>query len=183
MQLELIKRTLCLFVAIILTVTTNCGGGGSSGSEEVPKSGGSATGGVRNPVCAEGQSSGEVERPQFVMNLPGQTSWYASPLIVDLDDDGNNELIAAYYSVYVFANDGTLLDRIDGNSGRVYAPHVVADLEGDGKIEVVFGNRHEIYAYEWTGGKFDLKDGWPADTTTAGESPEVRGLAVAESGF
>ncbi len=167
---------------LILTTTICCSGGGgsSSGSEEIQKSSGSATGGARNPVCTEGQSNGEVERPQFVMNLPGQTSWYASPLIADLDGDGNNELIAAYYSVYVFSRDGTLLDRVDGNSGRVYAPHVVADLEGDGHIEVVFGNRHEIYAYEWKGGKFNLKDGWPADTTTAGESPEVRGLAAAD---
>jgi hypothetical protein len=183
----------CAFVILFLAALISCGGGGGSSGNDTPagddtSSGnqndfvndGSATGGERNPVCAAGQSSGEVQAPQFVMNLAGQTSWFASPVIADLDGDGNRELIAAYYSVYVFASDGTLLDRVDGNGGRVYAPHVVADLEGDGIVEVVFGNGHEVYTYEWINGKFTLKDGWPADTTTAGESPEVRGLAAAD---
>ena len=157
------------------------GNGGSSGNGDViPARGGSATGGERNSVCLIGQSTGEVQSPQFVMNLEGQTSWYASPVIADLDGNGNNELIAAYYSVYVFSSGGALLDRVDGGNGRIYAPHVVADLEGDGISEVVYGNRHEVYAYEWINGGLQLKNGWPADTTTAGESPEVRGLAAAD---
>jgi hypothetical protein len=114
------------------------------------------------------------------MNLQGQTSWYASPVVADLDGDGKNELIAAYYSVYVFASDGSLLSRADGGSGRIYAPHVVVDLEGDGIPEIVYGSGHEVYAYEWRNGRLSLKAGWPVDTTTAGESPEVRGLAAAD---
>jgi hypothetical protein len=114
------------------------------------------------------------------MNLDGQTSWYASPVVADLDGDGENELIAAYYSVYVFDSQGRLLDRVDHNGGRVYAPHVVVDLEGDGVPEVVFGAGHLVHAYEWQSGGLVLKPGWPADTTTAGESPEVRGLAAAD---
>jgi hypothetical protein len=175
----------------VWAVIGSCGGGGSGGSGsagsdeapntgDAPVTGGSATGGERNPVCLAGTSPGEVARPQFLMNLPGQTSWYASPLVADLDGDGKNELIAAYYAVYVFGSDGTLLSRADGGSGRVYAPHVVADLEGDGVAEVVFGRGHEVYAYEWKNRQLALKPGWPADTTTAGESPEVRGLAAAD---
>ena len=138
----------CLFIALLSTILCCCWDSGSSSgksdnsnqtigssdSSAPPDSPsiGSATGGERNPVCAPGDSSGEVERPQFVMNLPGQTSWYASPVIVDLDDDGRKELIAAYYSVYVYDSDGTLLDKVDGGNGRIYAPHVVVDLEGDG---------------------------------------------------
>ncbi len=175
-----------LLLAVWATISS-CGGGSSgSGSNETPNGGGapindgSATGGERNPVCVAGTSQGEVIRPQFLMNLPGQTSWYASPLVADLDGDGKNELIAAYYSVYVFGSDGTLLSRADGGSGRVYAPHVVADLEGDGIPEIIFGRGHEVYAYEWKNKQLNLKPGWPADTTTAGESPEVRGLAAAD---
>jgi hypothetical protein len=37
-----------------------------------------------------------------------------------------------------------------------------------------------VYAYEWRGGRFALKPGWPADTTSAGQAPEVRGLAAAD---
>ncbi|MGD8257441.1 MAG: FG-GAP-like repeat-containing protein [Desulfobacterales bacterium] len=186
----------CLFIALLSTILCCCWDSGSSSgksdnsnqtigssdSSAPPDSPsiGSATGGERNPVCAAGESSGEVERPQFVMNLPGQTSWYASPVIVDLDDDGRKELIAAYYSVYVYDSDGTLLDKVDGGNGRIYAPHVVVDLEGDGIPELVYGNSNEVYAYEWEDLQFKLKAGWPADTTTAGESPEVRGLAAAD---
>jgi hypothetical protein len=121
-----------------------------------------------------------VQRPQFVRNLAGQTSWFASPILADINGDGRKELIAAYYSVYVFGSDYTLLAQANGGSGRVYAPHVVADLEGDGIPEIVYGNGHEIYAYEWRNGGLHLKAGWPADTTTAGEAPEVRGLAAAD---
>ena len=179
-----LRHLLTVFLASILL---NCSGGGSS--SDITNSGnqagdnlstGSATGGERNPVCAAAGSTGGVQRPQFVMNLSGQTSWYASPLIADLDDDGRNELIAAYYSVFVYDSDGTLLDRVDGGSGRIYAPHIVVDLEGDGITELIYGNRHEVYAYEWRNLQFHPKTGWPADTTTAGESPEVRGLSAAD---
>jgi hypothetical protein len=57
---------------------------------------------------------------------------------------------------------------------------VVVDLEGDGVPEVIFGARHEVYAYEWRNGRLVLKPGWPVDTTSAGQSPEVRGLAAAD---
>ena len=36
-----------------------------------------------------------MRRPEFVRNLAGQTSWFASPVVADLDGDGENELIAA----------------------------------------------------------------------------------------
>jgi len=74
------------------------------------------------------------------LNRQGQTSWYASPVVADLGGDGKNELIAAYYSIRVFASDGSLLSRADGGSGRVYAPHAVGDLEGDGIPEIVCGS-------------------------------------------
>ena len=179
-----LRHLLTVFLASILL---NCSGGGSSsditnsGNQENDNlSTGSATGGERNPVCAAAGSTAGVQRPQFVMNLSGQTSWYASPLITDLDNDGRNELIAAYYSVFVYDSDGTLLDRVDGGSGRIYAPHIIVDLEGDGITELIYGNRHEVYAYEWRNLQFHPKTGWPADTTTAGESPEVRGLSAAD---
>ena len=173
------------YLVFLCVTLTGCGGGGGSGETGQGGGGGSfidgsATGGERNTVCLSGTSTGEVVRPQFVMNLAGQTSWYASPVVADLDGDGEKELIAAYYSVYVFGSDGTLLDRADEGSGRVYAPHVVVDLEGDGIVEIVCGNSHEVYVYEWRNGRLVVKAGWPADTTTAGESPEVRGLAAAD---
>lgn len=130
--------------------------------------------------CPSGESQGSVQTPVFVTNLNGQTSWYASPVVYDLDGDGSNELIAAYYNVYVFSSEGALLDIADDGSGRVYTPHVVADLEGDGTTEVVVGRGHEVFAFEWNGSELAVKSGWPADTTTGGSAPEIRGMAAAD---
>ena len=132
------------------------------------------------PICEPGNSSGAVQRPVFVRNLSGQTSWYASPVIEDLDGDGSKELIAAYYDTFVFSSSGTLIHRAEQGDGRVYAPHVVIDLDFDDVTEVVVGRGHEVIAFEWTGTQLQVKDGWPADTTTGGNSPEVRGLAAAD---
>jgi hypothetical protein len=117
----------------------------------------------------------------FITNLRGQTSWYASPVIADLDGNGSKELIAAYHSVYVFDSGRRLLaDSEDGDDGRVYAPHVVVDLEGDGSQEIVVGRGHQVVAYSWSGDSSALDRRWVADTTTANNQPEVRGLAAAD---
>jgi len=173
-----------LGLSCLSALTLGCGGGGGSGSETGSGGNGSsgtpvqgnATGGVRNVVCTAGQSAGEVQAPVFRMNLDGQTSWYASPVVADLDGNGENELIAAYYSIYVYDRQGRLIERVDHGSGRVYAPHVVVDLEGDGVADVVFGAGSLVHAYEWRSGQLVQKTGWPADTA----SPEVRGLAAAD---
>ena len=174
---------------VTLASIVGCGGGGGAAtdggtshdaSRPPRRDGGSSTGGTRNPVCAAGTSAGEVAAPMFVKNLRGETSWYASPVVQDLDGDGQNELIAAYYSVFVFDSAGELITKAEGGEGRVYAPHVVADLEGDGVVEVVYGNGHEVWAYEYRDHMLVQKPGWPADTTTAGNPPEVRGLAAAD---
>ncbi len=128
-------------------------------------------------VCPAAGPTGPVEAPVFVRNLSGQTSWFAAPVVADLDGDGAAELVAATYDVDVFSGDGTLLDRADDGSGRVYAPHVVADLDGDGTTEVVAGRGHQVWVWEWTGSALAVKSGWPADTTTGGNPPEVRGMA------
>ncbi len=167
-------------MALVLAATGCGGGSGSGGSSSTGEFDGSSTGGERNPVCRVGQSGGEVRRPEFVRNLAGQTSWLASPVVADLDHDGENELIAAYYSLYAFTPSGNLIDRADGNGSRIYAPHVVVDLEGDGTVEIVCGQGRQVYAYEWRNRQFSVKAGWPADTTCAGSAPEVRGLAAAD---
>ncbi|HMR77361.1 MAG TPA: hypothetical protein PKD61_19765, partial [Polyangiaceae bacterium] len=64
------------------------GGSGSGGGGANGTGGGSTTGGNRNPTCDKGTSAGEVQAPTFVRNVKGQTSWFASPIIYDLDGDG-----------------------------------------------------------------------------------------------
>ena len=77
-----------------------------------------------------------MAEPTFVTNLSGQTSWYAGPVVADLDGDGSNELIAAYYDVYVFDSGLNLLDTAEWGDSRVYAPHVVADLLDEHRVHL-----------------------------------------------
>ncbi len=132
-----------------------------------------------NSRCGTGVSGGLVQAPQFVRNIPGQTSWFAPPVVNDLDGDGQNELIAGYYSLFVYDRDGVQLARANGNGSRIYAPFVVSDLEKDGIFDIVIGQGKNVYVYEWRNDGLTLKTGWPKDTTT-GSSPEVRGLAAAD---
>lgn len=172
----------CMLVAA-LGLLNGCdqGGGGNEDNSSTPAAGGgdSFTGGETNPVCTEDTSGGPVQEPVFVRNIRGQTSWYASPVVADLDGDGSREIVAAYYSLYVHDAQGNRLDSADGNGSRIYAPHVVCDLDLDGIMEIACGQGHEVYVYEWRNG-LHIKDGWPADTTCNGESPEVRGMAAAD---
>lgn len=133
-----------------------------------------------SPPCTAGSPSGPVQAPVFVRNLDGQTGWFASPLAADLDGDGSLELVAAYYNIYVFDGAMNLLDIADDGSSRVYAPHVIVDLDGDGTLEVVAGRGHEVFAWQWNGSQLVVKNGWPADTTCAGNEPEIRGMAAAD---
>ncbi len=173
-----LRYVLTVFVAAIGLGA--CSGDDPGESRPPRPDGGSSTGGTRNPVCTTGTSAGEVQAPTFVRNLRGQTSWYASPVVVDLDEDGENELVAAYYDIFVFNREGALIHTAEFGEGRVYAPHAVVDLEGDGTVEVVYGRGHEVWALEWDGGAFAPKAGWPADVAGGGNTPEVRGLAVAD---
>ena len=142
--------------------------------------GGNTTGGTNNPTCSPGTATAPVSKPVYWKHLDGETSWFAAPLVVDLDNDGKRELIAAYYSTFIFDSTGTQVDKIASASDRVYAPHIVADLEGDEIMEIVEGRGSAVYAYEWKGGQAVLKAGWPASIDTTGDGPEVRGLAAGD---
>jgi hypothetical protein len=130
-----------------------------------------------NATCTDEGGSTAVSRPEFVMNLSiGNTGWYSSPAVVDLDGDGSNEIVAPFYDIAVWDASGNLLDRLesgDTHTGRVYAPAVVADLEGDGVTEVVVGGSDgTVAAYEWRDGQLQIKPGWETNSTCSnGECP------------
>jgi hypothetical protein len=122
-----------------------------------------------------------VKKPVWVRRIdPGQTGWFSSPSLVDLTGDGTLEIVAPLYSTYVYSATGTRLATGTATAGRVYAPSVVADLDGDGITEVVAGGSGTVAAYEWRNGTLSIKDGWPASVASGGQSPEVRGLAAAD---
>jgi len=122
-----------------------------------------------------------VRRPQFVRRIAtGETGWFSSPGLVDLNGDGRLEIVAPFYSTFVFDAKGQQLARRTATKGRVYAPSVVTDLEGDGVPDVVVGGTGSVAAYQFRHGGLHLKRGWPASVRSGGQTPEVRGLAAAD---
>ncbi len=132
--------------------------------------------------CVSEGGTAAVRRPELQRQIPtGETGWFSSPGLVDLDGDGRLEIVAPFYSTFVFDASGRLLGKGRSSKGRVYAPSVVADLEGDGVPDIVVGgNEGTVAAYELRGGRLRSKAGWPASTDSGGQSPEVRGLAAAD---
>jgi FG-GAP-like repeat len=124
----------------------------------------------------------KVSAPRFVRTIAtGETGWFSSPGLVDLDGDGRLEIVAPFYSTFVFDANGRQLGKGTATKGRVYAPGVVADLDGDEAPEIVVGgNEGTVAAYDLVGGRLQIKAGWPASTCSGGQCPEVRGMAAAD---
>jgi hypothetical protein len=133
-------------------------------------------------TAVESASAERVAAPRFVRNVgTGETGWFSSPGLVDLNGDGRREIVAPFYSTFVFDAKGRLLGRGTATEGRVYAPGVVADLEDDGAPEIVVGgNEGTVAAYSLVGRRLQLEPGWPASTCSGGQCPEARGMAAAD---
>ncbi|PIE56258.1 MAG: hypothetical protein CSA34_05075 [Desulfobulbus propionicus] len=120
-----------------------------------------------------------VQRPVPIKRIQWTgTAWFGSPMVHDLGT-GSRKIIGTFYSIYVWDGQGNELDHVSLDS-RVYAPAVVADLEGDGIFEIVAGCDDEVVAYEWRSGRLQAKSGWPVSVCSAGQCPEVRGLAAGD---
>lgn len=113
------------------------------------------------------------------------TSWFGSPIIHDLGS-GERKLIGTYYDIIVWDKNFNEIARAPHGSayphkGRIYAPAVCADLDGDGIWEIVVGSTAgSVAAYEWRNNTLSIKAGWPASACDAGQCPEVRGLAAGD---
>lgn len=194
---------LAAVVGIATLAAEACGGGGSSQAGgpgdaggapdgtsalvDAPAGGGEssvlADGAVSpTPSCAAGASAGPVQKPTLLFNLAaGETGWFSSPAVYDLNGDGKKEIVAPLYSTFVYDAQGHKLAKGTATQGRVYAPGVVADLDHDGVPEIVVGgNNGTVAAYEWKSGALSVKSGWPVSTDSGGQSPEARGMAAAD---
>ncbi|MBI5531287.1 MAG: VCBS repeat-containing protein [Deltaproteobacteria bacterium] len=180
---------LFLLAAMHASCSSDSTGGGAAGAGAPPSK--TYPDGSIEPTAscvAEGGTSA-VQSPVLVHNLKGdkswaETGWFSSPAIVKLDTSGKSYIVAPFYSLFVFDSAGTCVATIkkdDYTQGRIYAPAVIADLDGDGVIEVVAaGGKGTVGAYEWKEGTLKIKEGWPASTSCGGESPENRGMAAAD---
>lgn len=132
--------------------------------------------------------SSNVSEPQLQMTLPASwdENWFSSPAVYDIDNDGNNEIIASRHSVlYVWKSDGTLYWRAavgqdassssDHGSSRMYSSPVVWDLDNDGMGEIAIAYSNQVAVYEHNG---SLKSGWPV--SFPGSDGENRSIACAD---
>src|SRR5262249_24539966 len=91
-------------------------------------------------VCSAAGGKTAVKAPRFVRNIAtGETGWFASPGLVDLNGDGKLEIVVPFYSTFVFDAKGRLLGKGTATKGRVYAPGGVGDLDADKLPEIVVG--------------------------------------------
>jgi hypothetical protein len=152
------RNVAALLVLALSLCQVACGGGGSAqatGRREVP---------YGTPV--------ELWRDGGCFSSWCQTGWYASPAVVDLAGNGQAAVVwGSYDLVALEAGTGALRWRASSGS-RVWPSPAVADLDGDGALEIAVGRGgDELTVYSAAGG---VK--WTAHPFGAGE---VRTLAVA----
>lgn len=99
------------------------------------------------PVAADAPRTGSIQTPVLKWQNGGcysswcETGWYSSPAVMDVDNDGVPEVIAATYSVFALnGEDGSVQWSVDPQGGRVWAGVAVADIDGDGQAEIITGH-------------------------------------------
>ncbi len=101
------------------------------------------------------------------------TGWYSSPIIVDLDRDGSTEVVWGAYDVVSLNGTNGAVEWRATNGQRVWPGVAVADLTGDGTLEVIAGRGgDQLTVYNATGGVV-----WTRNPFGGGE---VRTVAVAD---
>ncbi len=114
-----------------------------------------------------------------------ETGWYSSPATADLDGDGQVEVIASSYSIFVLDGSTGALewklssghDRSEPNAtnvGRTWPGIVVADVDNDGEVEIVTAHSGGWVSVYNAAGYFEA--GWPQHPT----GNELRGLSVSD---
>ncbi len=114
-----------------------------------------------------------------------ETGWYSSPAVADLDGDGAAEVIGSAYTIFVLngSTGGLKWSMPSGHDrsqpgassvGRTWPGIVVADIDGNGDLEIVTAHSGGYVSVYNQAGYFE--PGWPQRPTDR----ELRGLSVAD---
>ncbi len=114
-----------------------------------------------------------------------ETGWYSSPAAADLDGDGQVEVVASAYSIFVLdGSTGSLEWKMSSghdrsapgapNVGRTWPGIVLADIDNDGDTEIVTAHGGGWVSVYNAQGYFE--PGWPQHPT----NNELRGLLISD---
>jgi hypothetical protein len=114
-----------------------------------------------------------------------ETGWYSSPAVTDLDGDGAPDVVASAYSIVALAGASGALewrvasghDRAEPGAasvGRTWPGIALADVDGDGALEIVTAHGGGWLSVYRRDGYF--ASGWPRHPV----AEEFRGLAVGD---
>ena len=105
--------------------------------------------------CTSEGGAETLAKPTLIATLFDRwhEAWLGSPAVADLDGDGTNEIIVPRDEVLLIWHlDGTLVRKLEGQPGRIWASPVVADLRPDMPgLEVAVASRGQISAWDAQG--------------------------------
>jgi hypothetical protein len=161
-QSRFYRSTLSLAALAIALATAGCAdddddrrrnrvGGGSKSLPEAPS-------------CVVAGGSATVAAPTVLLELhdeDAESAWLGSPAVVDLDNDGANEVVMPRNgNLLVWNGDGAVRWRFEeaAQLGRIWTSPVVADFRDDLRQEVVIAARDRVWMLDADG---NVVSGWP----------------------
>ena len=161
-------RVAAVVAFLVFAVVSSSGGGAAS---------------VDRTVLRSAAAPAAVAAPRFVRNIaPGETGWFRSPGLVDLDGDRKLEIVAPFYSTFVFDAKGRPLGKGTATQGpglrarRGRRPR----RRRASRRSSSAATRARWRRTSSAAGACSSKPGWPASTCSGGQCPEARGLAAAD---
>lgn len=129
-------------------------GGNGSGAGTIAGAGGGGIPIPTTPSCdATEGGTATVQKPELLLQLADRyhEGWLASPAVVDLDGDGESEiLVARAERVLCFDSSGAVKWMFEFD-GRVWASPIVADFRGDSALEIAFAARTQVHMLDAAG--------------------------------